>query len=82
MAGGSLRRDILSAYVLTAARVLAWVVVAAVVYRTCRPRYFAALALVRATVGLLGYASLGIGPALVRALAGAKAEEQDEPFAP
>lgn len=73
-AGTTMRRDIASAYVVTAARVLSWVVVSAIVFRKLGAESFAMLALVRATIGLLGYVSLGIGPAMVRLLSLAERE--------
>ena len=71
--GASMRRDLLAAYTAVAARVLAWVVVSAAVYRLISHQAFALLALVRATAGLLTYTSLGLGPAMVRMLAEAEA---------
>jgi O-antigen/teichoic acid export membrane protein len=72
-AGGTLRRDIASAYLVTAARVGAWAVVTALVYRRLGADAFAMLALIRSTVGLLAYTSLGLAPSMVRALAAAGA---------
>lgn len=60
-----MRRDVISAYAVTAARLLAWAIVAAMIFRWFRPRYFAAFALVRSTTGLLAYASFGLLPALI-----------------
>src|SRR4051812_35063631 len=71
-ASSSLRRDIASAYVASASRIASWVVVSAVVYRTIGAEAFGLVALVRATVGLLGYAGIGLGPALIRVLSVAK----------
>jgi O-antigen/teichoic acid export membrane protein len=65
---GSLRRDILSAYLASGSRLLSWVIVSAMVYRQSTGA-FAMLALVRGTLGILNYASLGILPAMIRALA-------------
>lgn len=79
--GASMRRDLLSAYLSVAARVLAWVVVSAVVYRYISHEAFALLALVRATAGLLAYTSLGLGPAMVRMLAEAEAPKPVIPVA-
>jgi hypothetical protein len=67
-----MHRDVLSAYALTAARVIAWVLVSATVYRRYPPDYFAALSLIRWTIGLLAYTSIGLGPAMVHALAQAR----------
>lgn len=63
-----MRRDILSAYAASGARVLSWVIVSAIVYRNSKEQ-FALLALVRGTLGILNYASLGLLPAMIRALA-------------
>ena len=65
----SMRRDILSAYAATAARVASWIIVSAVVYRQLGAVALGLVTLVRATVGILSYTSLGLGPALVRKLA-------------
>jgi O-antigen/teichoic acid export membrane protein len=65
-------RDVVSAYALTAARVIAWILVSATVYRRYPPDYFAALSLIRWTIGLLAYTSIGLGPAMVHALAHAR----------
>src|SRR4051812_31555316 len=65
---GSLRRDILTAYLASGSRVLSWVIVSALVYRRSTEA-FAMLALVRGTLGILNYASLGILPAMIRAIA-------------
>jgi O-antigen/teichoic acid export membrane protein len=73
----TMRRDLVSAYVLTAARVGAWVAVSGAVYRLLGVEAFAMVALVRATVGLLGYVALGIGPAMVRMLSVAQAAPAD-----
>ena len=68
----TMRRDVISAYTLTAARVISWILVSAAVYRRYPPDYFAALSLIRWTIGLLAYTSIGLGPAMVHALAQAK----------
>ena len=65
----TMHRDVLTAYALTAARVVAWILVSAAVYRRYPPDYFAALSLIRWTIGLLAYTSIGLGPAMVHALA-------------
>src|SRR5687767_5925834 len=74
MRTGSIRLDVATAYVVTAARVGAWALVSALVYRRLGAAAFAVLALVRATAGLLAYTSLGLAPAMVRFLA-----EADKP---
>lgn len=60
--------DLLSAYAASAAKVGSWAVVSALVFRA-NPAAFAVLALVRGTIGILNYTSLGLGPAMIRALA-------------
>jgi O-antigen/teichoic acid export membrane protein len=62
----SLRRDIASAYLVTAARVLAWIVVTAAVFRVAGKSAFALLAIVQSTVGILEYAAIGLSPAIIR----------------
>src|SRR4051812_44137284 len=64
---GSLRRDLVSAYAAAGAKAASWAAVSAVVYRADATA-FALLALVRATVGLLNYTSLGLAPGMVRLL--------------
>jgi O-antigen/teichoic acid export membrane protein len=73
-----MRRDILTAYLATGAKIASWAMVTAAVYRFGRPE-FALLALVRATLGLLNYTSLGLGPAMIRILAESKPEQVAEP---
>src|SRR5256885_15941253 len=67
----TMRRDVLSAYGASAARIASWVIVSAMVYRKLGADAFAMLTLVRATVGLLAYAALGIAPAMISRLASA-----------
>jgi O-antigen/teichoic acid export membrane protein len=62
----SLRRDIVSAYLLTAMRVLAWYFVTATVFRVAGKPAFAALAIVQSTAGILEYAAIGLSPAIIR----------------
>ncbi len=62
----SLRGDIASAYLVTAARVLAWIVVTAAVFRVAGKQAFALLAVVQSTVGILEYAAIGLSPAIIR----------------
>ena len=64
-----MRRDLASAYFASAVKIASWVVVSAFVYRFVGPDAFAVLALIRGTIGLLNYTSLGLGPAMVRMLA-------------
>jgi O-antigen/teichoic acid export membrane protein len=62
----SLRRDIASAYLVTAARVIAWIVVTAAVFRVAGKPAFALLAIIQSTVGILEYAAIGLSPAIIR----------------
>ena len=62
----TLRRDIISAYVVTLTRVFAWIVVTAIVYRVAGKTAFALLGLVQSTVGILEYAAIGLSPAIIR----------------
>ncbi len=64
-----MRRDIASAYVLTASRIVGWLIISALVYRRLGKDAFALLVLVRSTVGLLGNTSLGLAPAMISRLA-------------
>jgi O-antigen/teichoic acid export membrane protein len=63
-----MRRDLISAYAVTAARIGSWVAVSAVVYRRLGAEALGLLTLVRATIGILSYTSLGLGPAIVKLL--------------
>ncbi|HEV2294920.1 MAG TPA: MATE family efflux transporter [Tepidisphaeraceae bacterium] len=65
----SMRRDVLSAYLATAARIGSWMVIAGVVMRRFGTDEFALLALVRATLSILNYGTLGLGPAMIHHLA-------------
>jgi O-antigen/teichoic acid export membrane protein len=76
-ASSSLRRDIVSAYVLTAARVLAWIVVTAIVFRVAGKPAFALLAIVQSTVGILEYAAIGLSPAIIRMTAEAMRQSRN-----
>jgi O-antigen/teichoic acid export membrane protein len=67
-----MRRDLLSAYAASGARVLSWLIVSAVVFRA-HPFQFAMLALIRGTLTLLNYTTLGLAPAMIRLLAEARA---------
>ncbi len=75
-----LRRDILSAYIVTASRIGSWVILSALIMRWVGPEAFALLALVRATLGVLNYAAVGLSPALIHALAQALSR-RDNPSA-
>lgn len=64
-------RALVTAYAASAARVASWLIVFGLVYRAsgdAGQANLGTLALARASVGLLGYASLGITPVLVRLL--------------
>ncbi len=81
VAPGNFRSEVISAYVVTAARLVSWAAVSAVVYRRLGAGAFAMLALVRSTIGLLSYTSIGLAPALVRMLAEARTREAAVPLA-
>ncbi|MBV8781566.1 MAG: lipopolysaccharide biosynthesis protein [Phycisphaerae bacterium] len=68
----TMHRDVISAYALTFCRVVAWLIVSAVVFRRYPSEYFAALSLLRWTIGLLAYTSVGLGPAMIHSLAQAR----------
>jgi O-antigen/teichoic acid export membrane protein len=78
----SMRRDIISAYLASAAKIASWVVVSAIVFRVGGVAEFGLLALIRATIGILQYASMGLGPALVKLSAEADATNASAPAAP
>src|SRR6185437_3054587 len=65
----SMRRDVTAAYIAAGARIGAWAVVSAIVYRLAGPAHFAMLALIRGTIGILNYTAVGLAPALIRLLA-------------
>jgi len=64
----NIRRDIASAYLAAGTRVVSWIAVSALVYRRGGTAAFAMLALVRATLGLLNYATVGLAPAMIHFL--------------
>ncbi len=68
----SLQRDVVSAYAATAAKIVSWVIVLGLIYRLVNVAEFAMLALVRGTIGILNYTTLGLSPAMVRMLAEAR----------
>jgi O-antigen/teichoic acid export membrane protein len=61
-----LRRDIVSAYLVTAARLLAWLVVTKSVFSVAGKPAFALLTIIQSTVGILEYAAIGLSPAIIR----------------
>jgi O-antigen/teichoic acid export membrane protein len=68
----SLQRDVISAYAATAAKIFSWVIVLGLVYRFAGVAEFAMLALIRGTIGILNYTTLGLSPAMIRMLAEAR----------
>jgi len=66
----TLRRDVLSAYVASGAKIGSWVIVSAALFRHSGGDALGLLALVRSTLGLLNYLSLGLAPALMQMLTG------------
>src|SRR5262245_37927606 len=78
-APSTMRRDILSAYGASFARIASWVVVSGAVYRFVHPGAFALMSLTRGTIGILNYASVGLAPAMIRLLAEARAPKRAIP---
>jgi O-antigen/teichoic acid export membrane protein len=74
-----MRRDLLSAYGASVARIASWVVVSGAVYRFASPGAFALMSLTRGTIGILNYASVGLAPAMIRLLAEARAPKRAIP---
>ncbi|HZZ43910.1 MAG TPA: hypothetical protein VFE58_13315, partial [Tepidisphaeraceae bacterium] len=68
------RRDIASAYLASFTKLASWLTVSALVYRHLGPAPFALLALIRSTIGLLTYTSLGLAPSLIHHLAQIKGD--------
>ena len=68
-----MRRDVISAYAASFARMASWVIVSAIVYRNMGKGAFALLSFVRGTIGILNYASVALAPAMIRLLAEARA---------
>lgn len=76
-AQSSLRRDIVSAYLVTAARVLAWIIVTAAVFRIAGKSAFALLVVIQSTIGILEYAAIGLSPAIIHFTAEALRDTHD-----
>jgi len=70
-----MKRDVGTAYIASAARVGSWAIISAMVFRWEGAAAFAILAFVRGTLGILNYASVGLGPAMVRLLAAIRQTE-------
>lgn len=71
-----MRWEIASAYLASAARIGSWVIISALAYRWAGAKVFAVIAFVRGTIGILNYTTLGLGPAMIRLLAEARAQAQ------
>ncbi|QOV87982.1 MATE family efflux transporter [Humisphaera borealis] len=67
--------DVASGYLLALFRILSWAGVTAFLYREAGPVAFGIFALLRGTISILSYTSLGLGPALVHAIAKANARD-------
>jgi O-antigen/teichoic acid export membrane protein len=63
----TMRRDLISAYAASGLKVLSWAVAAALIYRR-EPAAFALFALIRGTLSLLNYTTLGLAPAIIHRL--------------
>ena len=74
----SMRRDIISAYVATGSRIGSWVIISAILYRYGGADAFALVALVRGTIGILNYTSVGLAPALIHLLAEATRDRHSQ----
>ncbi|MCC7349304.1 MAG: oligosaccharide flippase family protein [Phycisphaerales bacterium] len=68
-APSTLRRDLISAYVVSATRIASWAAVTAIVFRELGEYAFGLLALIRGTIGLMSYTMLGLSPAMIHLLA-------------
>ncbi len=68
------RRDLAAGYAASFTKVASWAAVSAVVYRQLGAEAFAVLVLVRGTLGVLNHVTLGVAPALLRAVLRADAE--------
>lgn len=77
-----MRRDIISAYLASGAKIASWVIISAIIYRLGGAAQFGILALVRGTVGILNYLALGLGPATVRMFAQLVARPQEAHIEP
>lgn len=78
-ARSSLPAQLIGAYTASFAKVLAWVVAAAVAYRLCGAGPFAFLMLLRGTLVLFNYTAFGLGPAVSHFVARVTAR-QNEPL--
>jgi O-antigen/teichoic acid export membrane protein len=70
---GDLHYELFAAYLAAGARVASWVIVSAVVFRWAVADY-AMLGVVRYTIAILNYTSLGLAPAMIRLLAEARSK--------
>jgi O-antigen/teichoic acid export membrane protein len=68
-APSTFRRDLISAYIASGAKVASWAIVAALIYRYRDATALAVFMLARSVFGLLQYLFLNIGPAMVRVAA-------------
>lgn len=76
----SMRRDLVSAYVASGAKVASWAIVSAMAFRGWGEETLAILALGRSTLGVLNYTTLGLAPAMIYAIANVRPKKV-EPFA-
>lgn len=70
----SMRRDLAAAYLASASRFGSSVVISALLFRYAGAAAFGMFALVRGTIGLLNYVTLGLAPAFIHRAAGTVAE--------
>ena len=73
-----MRRDVASAYLASGIKVLAWAWISRITFIDGDASQFAILALVRSTIGLLNYTTLGLAPAMIHSLARATADSPDD----
>ncbi len=77
----TLRRDLVTAYLASGAKVASWLWVTGFLFRMWGEEAVAVFAMARATLGVLAYATLGLGPAMVYFLAKAVAPKRVETIA-
>lgn len=81
-AGSKLRHDLIWAYVASGAKIASAAFVAGLLFRRAGAAEFAMFALIRGTIGILNYTSLGLAPAMVRLLAEALARLHSDAVLP
>ena len=77
-----LHHDLIWAYVASGAKIASAAFVAGLLFRRAGAAEFAMFALIRGTIGVLNYTSLGLAPAMVRLLAEALAQSHPDSVLP